>query len=324
MIETIKITLFHFSLLFMFSIFLIFPLQTLNGAAAGLLLWYNVLLPSLLPFIILTSIIVKTHAFSILSSLIGPTLGKLFWVSKEGSLAIIIGFLCGYPMGAKIINDLYEDQLISIKEAQYLLSFCNNTSPMFIFSFFLLQILESTTLLLPVLLSLYLAPLVISVFTRRFYKIQKPSTTVSSSEFASTNHNHINQKFSFLLLDEVIIDSITLILKIGGYIMLFSIFINLALPFVSTYIPKLLFLVPMLEVTTGLEIYKNTFQGSMQFIFMIFLVSFGGLCSVGQTSCVLTSSKIKIKHYFVQKIITAIIAVIINSLYLFFIHNNPL
>ncbi len=318
MITSMKTTLFHIFLLSMFCLFLIFPLQTLNGAASGLLLWYKVLLPTLLPFIILTSIIVKTHAFSIISSLIGPLLGRLFWVSKEGSLAIIIGFLCGYPMGAKVINDLYEDNLISIKEAKYLLSFCNNTSPMFIVSFFLLQILENRSLLIPVLLSLYLAPLIVSCFTKRLYKVNGEEMYFSQSNIP------VKHRFSFLLLDEVIMEGITLILKIGGYIMLFSIFISLSFSFFSTYLPFFTYFIPLLEITNGLELYKSLTNGTTSFLFMIFLVSFGGFCSVGQTRCVLKSSEFKLNAYFTQKIITAIIAVIISWLYLSFIHNSLL
>lgn len=317
-----KTILFHIFLLGMFCLFLFFPIITLNGAAAGLLLWYKVLLPSLLPFIILTSVIIKTHAFSLISKTLGGLIGKLFSVSKDASIAIIIGFLCGYPMGAKVINDLNETHLISENEAQYLLSFCNNTSPMFLISFFILQILEDKAMLIPVLLSLYLSPIIMSCFTRRYYHIHIPNSknlntkiNISHNEYSE---NILNQKFSFQLLDEVIMESIRLIMKIGGYVMLFSIFINLITTLTYTYIPCIKYFVPLLEITNGLEIYKSLDNIEVLYYCMIFLVSFGGLCSIGQTQCVLQSNKIKISHYFIQKIITAIIAVIISILYMGF------
>lgn len=317
MLESTKTLLFHFFLLSMFGLFLIFPVQTLNGAASGLLLWYNILLPSLLPFIMLTSIIIKTQAFSIISKILGPTIGNIFQISQDGSLAIIIGFLCGYPMGAKVINDLYENKNVSLLEAQYLLSFCNNTSPMFIISFFLLQILEDYSLLIPVLVSLYVSPFIMSCITRRLYHVKDLESAPYSTAATSSNASKkVNREFSFQLLDEVIIESITLIMKIGGYVMLFSIFISLVLPFARIYMPILLYLVPLLEITNGLELYKGMIDSNLQFSCMLFLVSFGGLCSIGQTRCVLQAAEIKIAPYFLQKIITAFIAVIISYLLL--------
>ncbi len=324
MLDSIKITAFHIFLLGIFCLFLIFPVSTLNGAASGLLLWYNILLPTLLPFIILTSIIIKTQAFSILSKIIGPILGQLFHVSRAGSLAIIIGFLCGYPMGAKVIGDLYESHNISQKEAQYLLSFCNNTSPMFIISFFLLQILNDSTKLIPVLLALYVAPILMSVLMRHFYQIEHPSTntcfytnhTDDFSDNSNISKSKLNRRFSFQLLDEVIIESITLIMKIGGYVMIFSILINLCTTLILPHFPMLYYGVPMLEITNGLEMYQHMQLTPFTYLCMIFLISFGGFCAVGQTSCVLPSSDLKLSHYFIQKIITAIIAVIISLLYI--------
>lgn len=323
MIDSIKTTIFHIFLLGIFGLFLFFPLPTLNGAASGLLLWYNILLPTLLPFIMLTSIIIKTQAFSLISKFIGPTLGRIFRVSDSGSLAIIIGFLCGYPMGAKVIGDLYDNGNVSQREAQYLLSFCNNTSPMFIVSFFVLQILGDTTKLLPVLLALYLAPITLSLFTRIWYsssyRIKYTHEKTSSEKNSEKNsEKKLNQRFSFQLLDEVIIESITLILKIGGYIMLFSILISLSNTLLISIFPKLTYIIPMLEITNGLAMYQNMETSTLQYLCMIFLISFGGFCAVGQTQCVLTSPDIKISHYFAQKIITAMIAVIISILYIQF------
>lgn len=315
-----KTIISHLLLLITFALFLIFPIHTLNGAASGLLLWYNILLPNLLPFIIVTTLIIRTEAYIEISNLIGPYIGRLFQVSKEGSIAIIIGFLCGYPMGAKVINDLHSTDNISTKEAQYLLSFCNNTSPMFILSFFLLQILENQSLLIPVVIALYSAPLLMSCITRRIYKMN--TTNYMSQGQSTQKRSNTKIRFSFGLLDEAIIDSILLIMKIGGYIMLFSIFITLSLAITNDKWTLLAYGIPLLEITNGLELYQSVTNPTLQYLCMIFLVSFGGLCSIGQTSCVITSDKIKVSHYFLQKIITAMIAVIISVLILFITSYN--
>lgn len=303
-----KATLSHMFLLSMFCLFLIFPIYTLNGAASGLLLWYNIVLPTLFPFIVITTLMLKTKAFRLISDILGPCFGRFFLVSNEGSLAIIIGFLCGYPMGAKIINDLYEEHSISLNETKYLLSFCNNTSPMFIVSFFVYQILGETQLLSPTLFALYAAPIIMSFITRYIYLLP-----VNKIDFHNNSEKRYNKKIeiSFQLLDTTIIDSITLILKIGGYIMLFSIFISLSYPLIA-YCPLLFYFIPLLEVTNGITMFHTLITSTVSYLLMIFLISFGGVCAIGQTRCVIKSNDIKIFPYFLQKIITAIIAVIIS------------
>ena len=57
----------------------------------------------------------------------------------------------------------------------------------------------------------------------------------------------------------------------------------------------------MLEITNGLQIYKGILHRNTNYSLMIFLVSMGGFCSIGQTQCVITAPEIKISHYFKQK-----------------------
>ncbi|RHE76568.1 hypothetical protein DW723_05725 [Blautia obeum] len=57
---------------------------------------------------------------------------KVLGVSAAGAYAVIVGALCGYPVGAKIISDLYENHQISESEAKYLLTFTNHASPVFV------------------------------------------------------------------------------------------------------------------------------------------------------------------------------------------------
>ena len=121
---------------FFFSMIL-FPSLTLEGACNGLLLWFQTVLPTLLPFVIVSNLLISTNSIYFINQRIGWLFQCIFKVSPSGSYPILIGFLCGYPMGAKTIADLVKSQTLSKNEGQYLLSFCNNTSPMFILIFIL-------------------------------------------------------------------------------------------------------------------------------------------------------------------------------------------
>lgn len=302
-------SIYKIILLSVFFLCLIFPVQTLEGAVSGLMLWFDILLPTLLPFIIITTLIVRTQAFTLINHILSPVLERIFHTSKSGSFAILVGFLCGYPMGAKVINDLYKTNAISYHEAQYLLSFCNNTSPMFIVSFVMNQTLHYSNYTIPVICSVYLASIIMSFLTRKYY--------LKDSECYSI-YEPDKSRFSIRMLDESIMDGISLITKIGGYIMMFSILICMSIHLSIAYLPILQYFLPLLEITNGIQLYSNNSSFQSQMLSIIFLIAFGGFCSIAQTQCVLEDSDLKITHYMIQKIITAIIAVIIGMFFIQF------
>ena len=119
---------FQFFLILCFFVMLLFPSEVFEGAKSGLLLWFLTVLPTLFPFLLISRLLLDSCACSLLNKLLAPVISRLFGISAQGSFAFIVGFLCGYPMGAKITADLFHARQISKAEASYLLSFCNNTS----------------------------------------------------------------------------------------------------------------------------------------------------------------------------------------------------
>ena len=108
---------------------LLFPGASFQGAITGLLLWFHNVLPNLLPFIILSNLMVRLNISKKLSKLFYPVLGRIFKISCEGCYPIIIGFLSGIPMGAKTTAHLVSEHRISIKEGQFLIAMSNNAAP---------------------------------------------------------------------------------------------------------------------------------------------------------------------------------------------------
>ena len=173
--------------LFCFFLILLCPKEAFDGARSGLFLWFETLLPTLFPFMVLTNLLLHTQALSYITQVLKPILCPIFKVSETGSFAILCGFLCGYPMGAKVIASLCREQRISRSEGQYLLSFCNNTSPMFLLNYVILSALHLPGKTRVILLICLSAPVCISFFTRFLMfepeshscRIRKPSLTFS-------------------------------------------------------------------------------------------------------------------------------------------------
>ena len=91
---------------FLFLAMLVSPDIVFTGAADGLLLWFNTIFPTLFPFMFITAILLKSGGLNIIANVLGKPLGKIFSVSAAGAFSVIAGFLCGYPMGAKVTADL--------------------------------------------------------------------------------------------------------------------------------------------------------------------------------------------------------------------------
>ena len=109
-----------------------FPQDAMDAARTGLQLCCNVIIPSLFPFFILSSLVVELGLAVRLGRLLQPVMRPLFRVNGACASALVLGFIGGYPVGAKTAISLYEKGLCSKTEAERLMAFCNNSGPAFI------------------------------------------------------------------------------------------------------------------------------------------------------------------------------------------------
>lgn len=307
-----KKTVFPMLLILFFLFMLAKPAETFYGSSQGLLLWFQIVLPTLLPFIILTNLLMSSNIMYYITRVISPVLSPIFHTSLDGTFAILTGFLCGYPMGAKVTADLLCAKKISQNEACYLLSFCNNTSPMFIMNYVVLEKLGKREYLFPSLLILTLSPILVSFLFRKKYLKENFMFQTSSAPFSSK----IN--FQLSMFDHAIMDGFEAITKVGGYIIMFSVLLTFlkSLKFQSSFWN--LFILPSLEITNGISLLVSS-SSSFSVIYVLVLshISFGGICSIAQTQCMLNQTGISIIPYITEKLITATVTSFLTILYLY-------
>ena len=304
-------------LILLFASFLIFKDQVISGAAEGLLSWYRFVLPSLLPFMILVNIMIHTDTISLLSRVMGPFMRYFPGVSPHGSFAVTAGFLCGYPMGAKVSADLIQAGKITYEEGSWLLSFCNNTSPMFIISILLTRFITDKSLKLPLFLISMLSPLLCGQFFRLYYTRRSRKSFRKSAPFLQKLSSEKPSSFTDII-DACLMDSFYAIVRVGLYMMLFSVFIQLLNRIIpGSGICKLLLLSSM-EVTTGLSLLADlTIPACYRYILLMASVSFGGFCAIFQTASMIRESGLQIWPYIAEKLITATVTSLLTYLYLF-------
>ena len=297
--------------LVLFLAMLFSPKAVFEGAESGLLLWFQVVFPTLFPFMLVSGLMLSGGGLVVISRIFGRLFSTLFATSPNGSFAVIAGFLCGYPMGAKVSADLVRSGRISRDEGAYLLSFCNNTSPIFIMNFIVWKTFDREELMIPTLLIMIGVPAFLSLFFRRFYlKGRKKFPDLSDKK-----KNNV-KLLNFEMLDSCLADSFESIVKVGLYIIFFSILI--ALPGkLSAGHPLLAGILPALEMTNGiLMIHKAAPDLNVSYPLILGLTSFGGFCSAAQTKCMLKAASLPILPYIIQKLTAAAAASLLGIVYM--------
>ncbi len=296
----------------LFISMLLSPRAVFSGAEDGLLLWFQIVFPTLFPFMLVSALMMAGGGLSVISGLFGNVLGRIFATSGNGAFAVLTGFLCGYPMGAKVTADLLRSGRITRNEGCYLLSFCNNTSPAFIMNFIIWKTLGRDELTVPSLLILFGVPVLLSFLFRRFY-------LHGEKRFRSPekNNGRAGNTLDFAAFDSCMMDSFEGIVKVGGYIISFSILIALLGEFSDIAFFKAV--LPSLEITNGIVmLHKGIADPALSYPLIMGLTSFGGFCSVAQTNCMLRGTGISIFPYIAQKLAASLAASSLAYLYLYF------
>ncbi len=108
------------------------PEEAAAGAGEGLALCGNVIIPSLFPFFVLSTLVVDLGFAARLGRALEPVMRPLFRLSGSCAAALALGFIGGYPVGARTALRLYDRGQCTKPEAERLLAFCNNSGPAFI------------------------------------------------------------------------------------------------------------------------------------------------------------------------------------------------
>lgn len=287
---------------------LAFPSAVLSGAKNGLLLWFNQVLPSLLPFLILSTLFLSTGLSDNIAKKLAPVLSPVFRCSPSGCYAVIIGLLAGLPVGAKTIASLTESGHITKKEGQYLLPLCNNPSPLFLLGFISVSVLNRPELRYPVFFIVTLSSILAAMLTRPRQETAPICNRTLDRPFT----------FSFLLLDSAIEQAFSVLTRVGGYIILFSVLANLL-----TKLPLPAFALActgaLLEITTGCSALSALSLPSQILLPLVTgFVTFGGLSTAAQTKSVLAETKFPFAHYLLTKALAGLIAGLLTTLLFFF------
>lgn len=150
----------------------------INGAACGLMLWYNNVIPVLLPFMLLSNIMV---------SRIGRYTNK---TSYAIITTLFLGIFCGYPLGAKTASDFVKRGSIPKTTGNILIPLCNNSSPMFIAGYIVHTLLNDQITFPYAMLAIYIPYIIFVVVALLTHKATKDGHTEYHDNTAGKSHTH--------------------------------------------------------------------------------------------------------------------------------------
>ncbi len=305
----------------------IFSRQNLSAAKDGLSLFANSVVPSLLPFFIATELLSHTNVVQLLGKMLNKVMRPLFNVPGEGAFAFVMGIISGYPVGAKIVTNFFNNGFCTKEEAERLLAFTNNSGPLFIIGTVGISLFGNTEIGFLLLLTHILSCITVGIIFRSWklnsYSIKKSNNKNTNIE----KNNNVSFKNLGEIISSSISNSINTVVVIGGFVMLFSVIISILsssnilniFEVVLTPIFNLLhiptsfiagIITGIIELTNGVSIIssipiKNI---SISIIVCAFLLGFGGVSVFLQVFSIVSKSNISIKPYIIGKLLQGTIA----------------
>ena len=114
------------------ALFLCFPSRSAAGAASGLRLAAELLIPSLFPVGVLSGCLLRMGPERAAERLAGRAVRRCFGVSGAGALPLVLGLLGGYPLGTLLVCSMYREGRLSGEDARRLSGLCNHAGPAFL------------------------------------------------------------------------------------------------------------------------------------------------------------------------------------------------
>ena len=257
-----------------------------------------------------------------LGRLLEPLMERLFRVSGSCASAVALGFLGGYPVGARTAIELYRKGMCSKTEAQRLLAFCNNSGPAFILGVVGTGVFASSR----AGLLLYLAHAAASVCVGllfRFYRGEERRA-------AGRSRTQVEAKRFSAAFTGAVGSGLTSVLNICAFVVLFTVIIRLlvlsgVLPVLSGAVGLLLaplgvdqvwvqrLLTGLLEVSTGVSALAGEGALSGRLTLAAFLLGWAGLSVHCQVLSFLGGSGLSPRTYLVGKFLHGLLAALFTA-----------
>ena len=287
--------------LFFLAITLIHPQIAISSTARGMELCTKSLIPSLFPFMVISDILVSSGAISLLGRPLHTPMRTLFGISGDGGSAVVIGILCGFPVGTKTAVSLYEDGRISKSELEHVLMLCNLPSAAFLINAVGISLFGSHAVGLPLYFANIVSTLVIGLVSKAFFKLPDEPLAKAKAK---------QRKSGASIFTSAITSSATGLLYVCAFVVFFSTLVGsleamisgLSLPDIFT--PLWFGFFEMTQGVTKAALCSSRQLGSIS---AAIVSGWSGLSVHFQIMSLCQSHTLSFRPYFISKLLSAII-----------------
>jgi sporulation integral membrane protein YlbJ len=212
-----------------------YPDLAFKSAVRGLRVWWDVVFPALLPFFVGGQVLMALGVVSFMGVLMEPFMRPLFGVPGVGSFVVAMGLASGYPIGSVLTAQLRREGQLTRTEAERLMSFTNTADPLFMAGAVAVGMFGSPALAGVIMAAHYLGALATGVCLK-FYRRgdtpspnprQGPGNVLLRAVTALVDARRRDGRPFGQVLGDAVRESVSTLLLVGGFIILFSVIIQL-------------------------------------------------------------------------------------------------
>lgn len=316
------------------------PELAFRAAVKGLRVWWDIVFPALLPFFIGGQILMGLGAVHFMGVLMEPAMRPLFNVPGTGAFVIAMGLASGYPIGAVLSVKMRQEGLVTKVEAERLMSCANTADPLFMAGAVAVGMFANPALAGPLVAAHYLGAL-LTGFLLRFYRPTAPRTppetvrdgwVIRRALRALLEARERDGRPLGQVLGDAVRDSVNTLLLIGGFIILFSVIIQMLQETGVVGFLAGLLAVPLgvlgvdpatlpglvsgfFEITIGTQAVSQADAALLQRAMMVSaIVAWSGLSVFGQVAAIIQGSDISLRPYVFARLIHGVAAAAITVL----------
>lgn len=256
------------------------------------------IIPALFPFFVLSDILIENLNCESLPGWIKRLYSKIFCLPSSTLPVFVSGLISGYPVGASLSYNKYNNGSISKKCAERLISFTNNPGPMFVISVVGTGMFSSLKTGIVLYIIHIISVFVTALFLRESY--------TENSEITTDDKSHISIAY-------IIENDFMKVIKICGFVTLFSILNNVISMIVGNKIGG--FAACLTEITTGIHQISGMFPKSIAMPVASFSLAFSGVCVCLQVLSV-THYELNLNKYIRTKILNGAVASALCNIYM--------
>ncbi len=260
----------------------------------------KIVIPSLFAFMVISNLLIKSNIYVLLSKPFYLISRYLFRIPPELFSIFLLSNIGGYPIGAKLLTDLIDDNKIEKTTAENMMCYCYCNSPSFFAGAVGVVVFNNYFIGLIAYFSIVLANLIIAIFLGLKNKIPEKSKI----------------KLNIKLNTNILIDSITSAAKVLFTICAMLIFFASVIAILSSsgilnilsnYLMHIFhsdYLIAESSLMSVFEISQITTMSKNSYYYlplMTCIAAFGGICVITQIIGI-TTGKINLKKFAVSRV----------------------